>query len=37
MPSKMWCVAVALSLFCVGTSHAQIVKGVMGIKGAEMS
>ena len=37
MPSKLWSVVIALSLLSAGSANAQIVKGVMAIKGAEMS
>jgi hypothetical protein len=37
MPSKLWSVAITLSMLAAGSANAQIVKGVMAIKGAEMS
>ena len=32
-----WSACLMLSLLAVSPAHAQIVKGVMAIKGAEMS
>ena len=37
MSNKVWSVAFVLSLLAAGSANAQIIKGVMGIKGAEMA
>jgi hypothetical protein len=37
MNTKMWPVCIMLSLLAAGPANAQIIKGVMAIKGAEMS
>jgi len=36
MKTKMWPVCIMLALFATGPANAQIIKGVMAIKGAEM-
>ena len=35
--TKILSLCVTMSLLAVGTAHAEITKGVMAIKGAEMS
>jgi hypothetical protein len=37
MHGKMWSVAVILTLLAAAPADAQIIKGVMAIRGAEMS
>lgn len=37
MQSKLWFAALLMSLLAVTPTNAQIVKGVMAIRGAEMS
>ena len=37
MQSKQWSAAILVSLLTALSADAQIVKGVMAIKGAEMS
>ena len=37
MKTKLMSVCLMLPLLAAGSAHAEIVKGVMGIKGAEMS
>jgi hypothetical protein len=37
MPARICCVALALTLTAVLSAHAEITKGVMLIRGAEMS
>ena len=37
MKTKMWPVSIMLALIAAGPANAQIIKGVMAVKGAEMS
>lgn len=37
MKTKLLTIALLLPLMAAGSAHAEIIKGVMGIKGAEMS
>ena len=37
MKAKLLTLGVMLSLLAAGSAHAEIIKGVMAIKGAEMS
>ena len=37
MKTKMLSLGVMLSLLAAGSAHAEIIKGVMAIKGAEMT
>jgi hypothetical protein len=37
MPSKRWFLSLALSVTAAPQAPAEIFKGVMGVKGAEMS
>jgi hypothetical protein len=37
MKTKMWTLCLTLSLLSAGSANAEIIKGVMAIKGAEMS
>jgi hypothetical protein len=36
MNTKMWPICIVLALLAPGPAHAQVVKGVMAVKGAEM-
>ena len=36
MPRKAWSVVFVLTLLAAGSADAEIIKGVLGIKGAEM-
>lgn len=36
MQPRMWCVAFGLSLLAATSASAEILRGVMAIKGAEM-
>lgn len=37
MQSKLWSAAILMSLIAAMPADAEIIKGVMAIKGAEMS
>ena len=36
MESKVWCVALGLSLLAVLSANAGVIKGVMSVTGGEM-
>ncbi len=37
MQSKPWWLALGLAVMAAGSANAEIVKGIMAVRGAEMS